>query len=201
MGKERNLSSNYEFLSTMMKLRLGLRTMDLAIRFNVSEGNYSNIFLSWLRAMAEYFKKFVFIPNLETVLAKSANSSRCFKNLADIINCTEVFFETPKSLEVQSASWSEYKHHNTVKCLVCVALNSSVIYVSEGYTGQISDKALAKHSGFLDEIPPFCSTMAHKEFNLFDECAGRYITFIVPQGKCGASQMTLAEITETKCHN
>ena len=97
MGKERNLSSNYEFLLTMMNLRLGLRAMDLAIRFNVSEGNCSNIFLSWLRAMAEYFKKFVFIPNLENVLAKSANSFRCFKNLADIINCAEAFFETPKS--------------------------------------------------------------------------------------------------------
>ena len=71
MGKERKLSSKNEFLLTMMKLRLGLQTVDLAFRFNVSEGSCSNIFLSWLRAMAEYFKAFVFIPNLETVLATS----------------------------------------------------------------------------------------------------------------------------------
>ena len=112
-----------------------------------------------------------------------------------------IFWNTKKSRGTERASWSEYKHHNTVKFLVCVVLNSSVIYVSEGYTGQISDKALAKDSGFLDEIPPFCLIMAHKGFNLLDECAGRYITFIVPPGKCGASQMTLAEITKTKCHN
>ena len=197
MGKERKLSSKDEFLLTMMKLRLGLQTMDLAIRFNVSEGSCSNIFLSWLRAMAEYFKAFVFIPNLETVLATFPDCFRCFKNLIGIIHCREVFIETPKSLELQSATWSEYKHHNTVKFLVCVAPNSSVIYVSEGYTGRISDKALTKDSGFLDEIPPFCSIMADKGFNLFDECAGRNITFIVPPGKRGASQMTPAEISKT----
>ena len=197
MGKERKLSSKDEFLLTMMKLRLGRQTMDLAIRFNVSEGSCSNIFLSWLRAMVEYFKAFVFIPNLETVLATSPDRFRCFKNLIGIIDCTEVFVETPKSLELQSATWSEYKHHNTVKFLVCVAPNSSVIYVSEGYTGRISDKALTKESGFLDEIPPFCSIMADKGFNLVDECAGRNITFILPPGKRGASQMTPAEVSKT----
>ena len=73
MGKERKLYSKDEFLLAIIKLRLGLQTMDLAIRFNVSKGHCSNIFLSWLRAMAEYLKAFIFIPNLETVLATCAD--------------------------------------------------------------------------------------------------------------------------------
>ena len=52
---------------------------------------------------------------------------------------------------------------------------------------------MTKDSGFFDEIPPFCSIMADKGFNLFDECAGRNITFIVPRG---ASQMT-PEVSKT----
>ena len=132
--------------------------MDLAIRFNVSEGSCSNVFLSWLRAMVEYFKAFVFILNLEIVLATSPDRFRCFKNLTGIIDCTEV---------------------------------------SEGYTGRISDKALTKGSGFLDEIPTPCSIMADKGFNLVNECSGRNITFIVPPGKRGASRMTLAEVSKT----
>ena len=138
-----------------------------------------------------------FIPNLETVLATSPDRFRCFKNLIGIIDCTEVFTETPKSLELQSATWSEYKHHNTAKFLVCVAPNSSVIYVSEGYTDHIPEKALTKASGFLDEIPPFCSIMADKAFNLVDECAGRNITFIAPPVKRGASQMIPGEVSKT----
>ena len=149
IGKERKLSSKDEFLLAMMKLRLGIQTMDLAIRFNVSEGSCSNTFLSWLQAMVDYVKAFVIIHNLETVLATSPDRFRCFKNLIGIIDYTEVFIETPKSLESQSATWSECKHYNTVKSLVFVAPNSSVIYVSEGYTGRVSDEALTKDSVFF----------------------------------------------------
>ena len=39
--------------------------------------------------------------------------------------------------------------------------------------------------------------MADKGFNLFDECAGRCLHFIVPPGRRGASQMTPAEINKT----
>ena len=148
MGKERKLSSKDEHLLTVMKLRLGLQTMDLAVTFIVSDGSCSNIFLTWLQAVAECFKTFVFIRNLETVLATSAESFWYFKNLIGIVDFTEVFIETTKSLELQSATWSEYKHHKTVKFLVCVAPNSSVIYVSEDYIGRISDKALSKDSVF-----------------------------------------------------
>ena len=64
---------------------------------------------------------------------------------------------------LQSAIWSEYKHHNSGKFLVRVAPNSSVIYISEGYTGSIPDKPLTKDSGFSDEIPPFCSPWQIKD--------------------------------------
>ena len=46
MEKENKLFSKDEFLLRVMKLRLGIQTMDLAIRFNVSEGSCSDIFLS-----------------------------------------------------------------------------------------------------------------------------------------------------------
>ena len=39
--------------------------------------------------------------------------------------------------------------------------------------------------------------MGDKGFNLFDECAGRNITFIAPPGKRGASQMTPTEVSKT----
>ena len=38
--------------------------------------------------------------------------------------------------------------------------------------------------------------MVDKGFNLFDQCAGRNITF-VPPGKRGVSQMTPAEVSKT----
>ena len=76
MGRERKLPSKYEFLLILMKLRLELQTTYLCVRFDVSEGLCSNIFKSWLRAMAEYFKAFVFIPDLGVILATTPDRLR-----------------------------------------------------------------------------------------------------------------------------
>ena len=60
----------------------------MCVRFDVSEGLCSNIFKSWLRAMGEYFKAFVFIPDLEVILATTPDRFRQFNNLVGIIDCS-----------------------------------------------------------------------------------------------------------------
>ena len=100
-------------------------------------------------------------------------------------------------MQLQSATWSDYKHHNTIKLLVRVASNSSIIYTSDCCTGRISDKGLTKESHFLYELPSNSSIMADKGFNLFDDCTARNIHFIVPPGRRGASQMIPSEVSKT----
>ena len=48
---------------------------------------------------------------------------------------SEVFIETLKDLELQSATWSEYKHQNTVKYQVCDAPNFGITFVSKVFMG------------------------------------------------------------------
>ena len=96
--------------------------------------------------MAEYFLSFVFIPNIETILATTPKRYRHFQNLIEVIDCSEIFIETPKNLELQSPTRSEYKHHNTLKFLVCVAPNSAITFVPKAYTGTISDKEITLKS-------------------------------------------------------
>ena len=50
---------------------------------------------------------------------------------------------------MQSATWSEYKHHNTVEIFVCDAPNSGVTFISKGYIGRLNDKKITLESGFL----------------------------------------------------
>ena len=59
--------------------------------------------------MAKYFRSCVVIPDIETILATTPKRYRHLENLIGIIDCSEIFIETPKSLELQSATWSEYK--------------------------------------------------------------------------------------------
>ena len=104
MGRERKLDSKDEFLLTFLKLRLGLLNQDLAQRFDISESLVTNIFHSLLRAMAEYLIAFVYIHDVEHILGTTPQRFREFKDLCGITDCSEIFIETPKDLEMQSVT-------------------------------------------------------------------------------------------------
>ena len=109
----------------------------------------------------------------------------------------DMSLETPKNLELQSATWSDYKHHNTLKFLVFVAPNSAITFISKACTDRISDKAITLKLEFLDIIPRYSSITTDKDFNILDDCATRCIHFIVPPGKRGATQMTQSDVNKT----
>ena len=71
------------------------------------------------------------MSDIETILATTPKMYGHFIYLIEIIECSEIFIETPKKIELQSATWSEYKHHNTLKFLVCIAPNSGIIFCQE----------------------------------------------------------------------
>ena len=197
-GPSRKLPSKSEFLLMLMKLRLGLLNKDLAKRFQISCTLCSRIFFSWLRAASQALRHLVFIPDQEAILASKPDRYRSLPDLHSIIDCTEIFIETPKDLHLQGATWSDYKHHNTVKILIACTANSFICFVSPAYTGRISDKALTIDCGFLDRVPPYSMIMADKGFNIASECAVRHLSLHVPPGKRGQSQMSTDAVKKTK---
>ena len=140
----------------------------------------------------------MFIPDQETLIATKPNRYRSLPDLHSIIDCTEVFIETPKDLYLQGATWSDYKHHNTVKFFIACTPNSFISYVSPVYTGRISDKALTADCGFLEQLPPHSMVMADKGFNIADLCGTNMLSLHVPPGKRGHSQMTTDAVRKTK---
>lgn len=100
-------------------------------------------------------------------------------------------------MQLQSVTWSDYKHHNTGKFLVAVAPNSTITYISPIYGGRASDKAITLDCNFLDNLEPHDLLQADKGFNLQDECSARLITLQVPPGKRGTSQMSAAAVAKT----
>lgn len=197
-GPERKMTSKSEFLMTFMKLRLGLLNKDLAKRFDISETLCSRIFFAWLRASCAVLKSLIYMPDEESLIASKPERFRKLPDLHSIIDCTEIFIETPKDLYLQSATWSDYKHHNTLKVLIACTPNSSINFVSKAYLGRVSDKALTLDCGYLDQLPVNCMLMADKGFNIADDCATRHITLYVPPGKRGHSQMSSACVEKTK---
>ena len=117
------LNSHDEFLLTLIRLRLGLLNEDVADRFHISLTKSSFIFTTWIKLLSKLLKKLVaWLPqeavrdNLLEAFIKTENNKCCV-----VLDCAEGFIERPKPLDCQAATWSDYKHHNTIKSLVGIS--------------------------------------------------------------------------------
>ena len=72
--------------------------------------------------------------------------------LIPIIDCTEIRMESPSSLDNKAACYSSYKSHSTMKALVGFTPNGVVSFMSEFYSGSISDPDIVKRSGYLEKL-------------------------------------------------
>ena len=73
-----------------------------------------------------------------------------YPNTVIIIDATELRIQTPSSVLRQSQSYSSYKSTSTFKSLIRVDAKGGIVFVSQLYTGSISDKEIVIRSGFLE---------------------------------------------------
>ena len=197
-GPQRKLSLEQEFLLTLMKLRLGTLIEDLAWRFDISSGLTSQIFFTWVRLIALDLAFIIKWPSRKDIKRNLPDIFlKHFPRCISIIDCTEFFTETPSSLEVQAALWSEYKHHCTVKVLIAITPNGAISYVSDSYGGRASDKFIVEDSDFLERLRPGDQLMADRGFKISDILAFRQCSLAIPPPKKSDSQMTGDNVRRT----
>ena len=127
----------------------------------------------------------------------------CFRKLGYykcrvILDCTEVFIERPKSLLAQALTWSDYKHHNTVKFLVGIAPNGYLTFVSDCYGGRSSDKFITHDSMFFDLLERDDQVMADRGFQIKEDLLLHFCSLAIPPGARVKSQFTGKEVKDTK---
>ena len=115
-----------------------------------------------------------------------------------ILDCFEIFIERPKSLTNQACTWSDFKHHNTIKFLIGISPTGFIIFLSDGYGGRASDKFIMKDSGFYSLLERNDEVMADRGFQIQEELLLHYCRLIVPPGARIKSQMTTSECKKTK---
>ena len=199
-GRKRHLSSKDELLLTLMKIRLGLLNQDLADRFGVSKQSVSNIFTTWVKVLDKFIGSLVFNPPKDMVRENLPPSFKnpTYSSVRHIIDCTEVFLETPQNLSVRADTWSDYKHHNTAKYLLSINPSGMFNYVSKGWGGRTSDKHITTHSGFLDLVEPYDKVLADRGFTITEDLVLRNAELLIPPGRRGAAQFSTAEVRKTK---
>ena len=151
-----------------MRLRLCSLEEDLAHQFSISIATVSRICTTWIRVLNNQLRPLIPWPSrASTDLHMPTQFKEQYPCTRVIIDCTEIYTETPSSLPIQSATFSSYKLHNTFKGLVGISPTGAVIFISDLYTGSGSDKELTNYlCGILNLVEPGDSVMADKGFDI-----------------------------------
>ncbi|XP_077518254.1 uncharacterized protein LOC144128595 [Amblyomma americanum] len=106
---------------------------------------------------------------------------RTYPTTRVILDATEIKCEVPFSLSLQSSSYSTYKTSNTFKGHIGVSPNCLVSFVSELYTGSISDREAIVKSDFLNlKFDKNDSVMADKGLLIEDLLASKNVKLDIP---------------------
>lgn len=115
-----------------------------------------------------------------------------------IIDCTELFTETPSSLAEQSLMYSHYKTHMTWKTLIGITPNGVASFVSHLWAGSISEKQIVQKSGLLDLCEKGDAVMGDEGFLISDLTTPRGIELIIPPKKMNQKQMCTEDLIKTR---
>lgn len=127
---------------------------------------------------------------------------RCFKETFSsatvIIDCFEVFIEKPSNLQAAAKTWSNYKHHNTLKFLIGVTPQGVICFISNAYGGRASDKFITGDCGFLNKLIPGDLVLADRGFLIKDSVELCYAEVVTPAFKKGKKQLSAKEVEDTR---
>ena len=176
-GKARKLTLFEEFILSLLRFRLGLSTYFLGMLFGISQSLVSSIFTSWISFMEQELLPLLKWPSREKIQKHLPVSFKLkYPKTRVIIDATEFFVQRPRNPSAQSRTWSNYKAKNTFKALVGITPNGAFSFVSDLWSGNISDRRITEKSGFLDLIERGDHVMADRGFPIND--------LLLPRGAC-----------------
>jgi hypothetical protein len=95
-------------------------------------------------------------------------------------------------------TFSNYKHHTTIKFLVGITPSGVISFVSEGWPGKTSDRQITIESGLIDLLDENDSVMADKGFTIRDVLEQKKCKLNIPPFTGASAQFTTDEVFETQ---
>jgi len=203
----KELAAEDQLLLVLCKMRGALAFKDLAFRFGLSPEDASRIFKNWINFMYFKFTAVPIWPHRDVIIEHMPSRFKeDFPTTLLIIDGTELKIQTPSSLICQSQTYSDYKSSNTLKGLIGIDPQGSVMFISPLFSGSISDKQLCSDCGlykFLEDmlavghILKGDAIMADKGFLITEELNQLSLELNIPPFAHGA-QFTDEEVKLTR---
>ena len=150
-----------------MKLRLGLLTDDLASRFQVSSTRVSQIFITWIKLLSRELSCLIIWPSRGQILKTLPHCYKKFyPKVRTITDCSEVFVETPSSLE--SSLYFGVNTKNTVPSSFWLPSHQTVLFPG---CPLCMEGVPVTSILFYDILEPFDQVMADWGFKLKTDLA------------------------------
>lgn len=189
-----------EMMLFLMRLRLGLHTQDLAYRFNVSQPTACRILEKWLDVSYDRLGPLVYWPEKEDIMKTMPVAF--FENFGlkvrVILDCFEIFIQRPSSLITRAETWSQYKHHNTVKFLIGICPQGMITFISRSFGGRASDKMITEDSGVLQLLDRGDVVLADRGFLIAESVGMCCATLAIPAFTKGKKQLSSTEVERTR---
>ena len=184
-----------QILLVIMKLRLNCDEQDLAYRFGVSQSTISRLFNRWIVIMAQRLSLLIYWPCRDEVTKSMPQTFKKFYGRCIcILDCTEIFIERPTDLVARSQTWSNYKHHNTIKVLIGITPQGTVSFLSKAWGGRASDKFITEQCGILEKLIPGDIILADRGFTIEDSVGLYCAQVVVPPFTKGKKQLSRHEV-------
>ena len=204
----KNLSLTDGLFLTLCRLRQNFALKDLSMRFGLSLQSSGEIFNAWIDHMYYKLSQVPIWPKRQTIINQMPSEyKRDFPTSIIIIDGTEIKTQAPSALSVQSQFYSDYKSSTTLKSLVGCTPDGSICFISELYTGSISDKELTERSGFYSLLQGKLDTgrlhvgdaiMADKGFTIRSELAAMGLQLNIPPFASEGAQMSAQDVQLTE---
>ena len=192
-----SLTHYQKLMMVLLKLRLNLEENDLAYRFNVSQSTVSRTFKKWISCMGEKLAPLICWPSWIEIRKTLPMAFRnFFSKCVCIIDCTEIFIDHPSNLKAHCQTWSNYKQHNTIKILITVTLQGTILFVSKAWGGRVSDKYITEHCGILGKLLPGDLVLADRGFTIQDSVGLHCAEVKTPPFTKGKKQLSRCEILQ-----
>ena len=121
---------------------------------------------------------------------------KLYPNCRVIVDCTELYTESPQSLVNKTLMYSHYKSHVTYKALLGISPSGKITFASDLWAGSISDKQLTKRSGLLEMCEKGDAIMGDKGFLIEDLTRAKRMQLIIPPRKF--KKFTRRQVEETR---
>lgn len=200
LSRSKILNQFQEFILVLIRLRLNVFLQDLAYIFEISRRTVQRIINSWMEAMDVRLSPLIHCPERDSL---KATMPQCFqysfwKTTTVIIDCFEIFINRPSNLLARAQTFSNYKHHNTVKVLIGITPQGTISFVSEAWGGRTSDKFLTENCGILNKLLPRDMVMADRGFTIHESVMLKYAKLVIPAFTRGKTQLDQVDVEKTR---